>query len=161
MYSDRLVSRCFSQDCPAALTPFPLAPCSFYPLYPPATGAFLDSSLASALQMPCTPDILLLPSDLSVFAKPLQLPTAEQLQRAAGVQEGEEVPPAAQAALGGTVLCINPGRLAKGTTGGTLAQLQIKPSQEGLAALRGEQPPTNGAISHRVSERCRVTIQRV
>lgn len=43
--------------------------CSFYPLYPPALGSFLDSSLGGALRMGVTPDVLLLPSDLAPFAK--------------------------------------------------------------------------------------------
>ena len=124
-------------------------------------GTFFDSSLAGALQMPCTPDILLMPSDLSVFAKPLQLPSAQQLQQAAGAQDGQLAQAAAGVGLGGKVLCVNPGRLAKGPTGGTFAQLQIKPSQEGLAALRGEQAATNGKVPHRVCERCKVTVQRI
>lgn len=48
--------------------------CSFYPLYPPALGTFLDSSLGAALGMAVTPDVLLLPSDLAPFAK--MLPSA-------------------------------------------------------------------------------------
>ncbi len=43
--------------------------CSFYPLYPPAPGACLDTSLNAALAMPVTPDVLLLPSNLAPFAK--------------------------------------------------------------------------------------------
>lgn len=43
--------------------------CSYYPLYPPALGTYLDSSLGAALELPCTPDVLLLPSDLAPFAK--------------------------------------------------------------------------------------------
>lgn len=43
--------------------------CSFYPLYPPALGTFLDSSLGDALKMGITSDVLLLPSDLAPFAK--------------------------------------------------------------------------------------------
>ena len=42
---------------------------SYYPLFPPALGTFLDTSLGAALGMPVTPDVLLLPSNLAPFAK--------------------------------------------------------------------------------------------
>lgn len=43
---------------------------SFYPLFPPAPGACLDTSLApQALQIPLMPHLLFLPSDLAAFAK--------------------------------------------------------------------------------------------
>jgi hypothetical protein len=44
--------------------------CSYYPLYPPASGVPLDFSLANeALEISSTPDVLLLPSDLAPFVK--------------------------------------------------------------------------------------------
>ena len=43
--------------------------CSYYPLFPPALGSFLDTSLGAALTLPVTPDVLLLPSNLAPFAK--------------------------------------------------------------------------------------------
>ena len=43
---------------------------SFYPLYPPAEGIPLDSSLApEALHISSIPDILILPSDLAHFVR--------------------------------------------------------------------------------------------
>ena len=42
---------------------------SYYPLFPPALGSFLDTSLGAALTLPVTPDVLLLPSNLAPFAK--------------------------------------------------------------------------------------------
>ncbi len=42
---------------------------SFYPLYPPQLGTCLDTSESSQLQLRCSPDLLLLPSDLAPFAK--------------------------------------------------------------------------------------------
>jgi len=42
---------------------------SYYPLFPPALGSFLDTSLGAALSLPATPDVLLLPSNLAPFAK--------------------------------------------------------------------------------------------
>ena len=50
---------------------------SFYPLYPPALGACLDTSLGAALLMLVTPDVLLLPSNLAPFAKLVQVGAGE------------------------------------------------------------------------------------
>lgn len=44
--------------------------CSFYPLFPPAQGVPLDLSVAPReLDIPSTPDLLLLPSNLAPFVK--------------------------------------------------------------------------------------------
>jgi hypothetical protein len=44
--------------------------CSFYPLFPAVQGVSLDLSLApGSLDLPCTPDLLLLPSNLAPFVK--------------------------------------------------------------------------------------------
>ncbi|KAA6421903.1 MAG: DNA polymerase alpha subunit B [Trebouxia sp. A1-2] len=60
---------------------------SYYPLYPPASGSLLDCSQASNLQLPVTPDILLLPSDLNPFAKlvPVRAPPPQGADTDAGV----------------------------------------------------------------------------
>lgn len=128
--------------------------CSFFPLYPPGPGSLLDASLGAELELPCTPDILILPSDLVAFAK---LVTAEKPARpssgvsnhtagsgdapgsadSGGSAAGGGVPPAAGAAGGdggrgggwevlGSVVCVNPGRLAKDKSGGTFAKLQVR-----------------------------------
>ncbi|KAH0451038.1 hypothetical protein IEQ34_021730 [Dendrobium chrysotoxum] len=77
---------------------------SFYPLYPPSISVPLDLSLApEALEIPCTPDVLLLPSDLAPFIKVLNYESS-----------GEETV---------SCMCINPGRLAKGIGGGTFVEL--------------------------------------
>ncbi|PKU87019.1 DNA polymerase alpha subunit B [Dendrobium catenatum] len=77
---------------------------SFYPLYPPSTSVPLDLSLApEAMEIPCTPDVLLLPSDLAPFIKVLNYDSS-----------GEETV---------SCMCINPGRLAKGIGGGTFVEL--------------------------------------
>lgn len=48
--------------------------CSFYPLYPPALGVPVDFSLAiEALEIPRTPDVLILPSDLAPFVKVISI----------------------------------------------------------------------------------------
>lgn len=43
---------------------------SYFPVFPPPPGALLDTSLAAeALQLPVTPDVLLVPSELAPFAQ--------------------------------------------------------------------------------------------
>ena len=100
----------------------------------------LDSSRASTLEMPWTPDILVTPSDLTVFAKPL--------------------PSNQFATLAEGVLGLNTGRLAKGSTGGTFARLQIEP----LAAFQtdaSKTPGSDGMLQHSVLQRCKVEILRI
>ena len=126
-------------------------------MYPPAPGALLDSSIAHRLHLPLTPDILLLPSDLNPFAKLLPLPLAPP----------QDADPALQnvGAVGsdgaGQVVCVNPGRLTKGISGGTFSCFQIGASEEGRAAALGRAPGTNGKLPHHVHARCKVTIKRV
>ena len=128
--------------------------CSYYPVYPPAPGAMLDSSLASRLQMPCTPDIMLVPSDLNPFAKlaSVQKPTPIASEQTAAGQNSTSI---------GHIVCINPGRLTKGTAGGTFAHVQIAPSHEGKASLAGRPPATNGNVSHAVHSRCKASVIRI
>ncbi|KAK9823569.1 hypothetical protein WJX72_003884 [[Myrmecia] bisecta] len=117
---------------------------SYYPMYPPAAGTMLDSALGAALQLPVTPDVLLLPSDLAPFA------------RLAPVQ------PVPSSAVGsGEVVVINPGRLTKGSTGGQFAHLQIGALKEGMAAGSGQLPTTAAKLAHRVDQRCKVLIKKV
>ena len=117
----------------------------------------LDSSLASKLHLPITPDILLLPSDLNPFAKLLPLPSAPP-------REDDSVlhsKPTPTASSSGQVVCVNPGRLTKGNGGGTFSCFQIGASEEGKAAALGSAPATNGKLPHHVHTRCKVTIQQV
>ncbi len=124
-----------------------LCPRSLYPLYPAPLGTCLDTSHYSQLQLPVTPDLLLLPSDLAPFAKVLQ-PAAWAANGAPGAQ--------AAAVAGGSqggggnavsaavpVAVVNPGRLSRGGAGGTFAQVLVAP----------------GAGS--VVERMRVEVKRV
>ena len=76
---------------------------SYFPLFPPPADTPLDCSKAAALDMPCTPDLLVTPSELAPFAK---LSPMHQLGEAA-----EAAGAAAHA------VCINPGRLTKGASG--------------------------------------------
>ncbi len=101
---------------------------TFYPLSPQAPGTCLDSKLAletGALFLPATPDVLVLPSDLNPFAK--EVTAAPTLH----AREGHDSAFAkgkcadAMAARAGSCVCINPGRLAKASTGGTFATLVL------------------------------------
>ncbi|CAA7403223.1 unnamed protein product [Spirodela intermedia] len=91
---------------------------SFYPLYPPSVDVPLDLSLApEALEISLTPDILLMPSDLTPFVKVLSL-----------AERSETGEPA-------RCVCVNPGRLAKGIGGGTFAELLYDTSPDKTRAL--------------------------
>jgi len=118
--------------------------CSYYPLYPPASGSLLDCSQASNLQLPVTPDILLVP----VPAPPPQ-------------GADTDAHPLGTVQTAGQVVCVNPGRLTKGAGGGTFASFQIAPSAEGRAAALGRAPETNGSLAHSVHMRCKAIITRV
>ena len=59
------------------------------------------------------------------------------------------------------VVAVNPGRLAKGSAGGTYAHLRIGPSPEGQALAAGQPAATNAPVPHRVDQRCRVECRRV
>mmetsp|Transcript_6307 Transcript_6307/g.9703 ORF Transcript_6307/g.9703 Transcript_6307/m.9703 type:complete len:604 (+) Transcript_6307:167-1978(+) len=72
----------------------------YYPLFP-ASNINLNLEKSHGTRMPCEPDLLILPSKLTSFAKPLP---------------------------NDTCLVINPGPLSKGSTGGTYAIVDIKNS---------------------------------
>ena len=116
---------------------------SAYPLFPPAHGACLDASLASHLAMEKTPDVLVLPSDLQPFAKVCECPGL----RGDGGGERDDGGDDAR------FVAINPGRLAKGNIGGTLAHVYVS---EGAP-----EPGASGARAHAVHARARVDIVRI
>lgn len=89
-------------DRMAALAGHLLSQRSYFPMFPMPLGACFDSTKSHALEMPLTPDLLITPSQLAPFAK--LVPVA---------RGGLEGPPQ----LAGNVVCINPGRLAKGSSG--------------------------------------------
>ncbi|XP_061642919.1 DNA polymerase alpha subunit B [Phyllopteryx taeniolatus] len=71
---------------------------SYYPLYPPVEDVNMDyEKFQSFGQMPLTPDVLLIPSELRYFVKDV---------------------------IG--CICVNPGRLTKGQAGGTYGRLLIQ-----------------------------------
>ena len=103
-----------------------------YPLYPADPSACLDAAHADALALDVTPDVLILPSDLKTFAEVLEVSDV------------------------GQVVCVNPGRLARGDLGGTLAKLVVH-----------AKPPTPSAsaddadVPHDVAPRARVDIMKI
>uniref|UniRef100_A0A8C3U6K0 DNA polymerase alpha subunit B n=1 Tax=Catharus ustulatus TaxID=91951 RepID=A0A8C3U6K0_CATUS len=81
---------------------------SFYPLYPPSEELNVDlEALAAFAALPVTPDVLVTPSELRFFIKDV---------------------------LG--CVCINPGRLTKGRTGGTYGRLLDTPRSSPCVAAQ-------------------------
>lgn len=71
---------------------------SYYPLYPPQEDMAIDyENFYAYAQLPVTPDVLIVPSELRYFVKDV---------------------------LG--CVCVNPGRLTKGQVGGTYGRLYIR-----------------------------------
>ncbi|XP_069326301.1 DNA polymerase alpha subunit B [Eulemur rufifrons] len=71
---------------------------SFYPLYPPQEDMAIDyETFYVHAQLPVTPDVFIIPSELKYFVK---------------------------AILG--CVCVNPGRLTKGQVGGTFSRLYLR-----------------------------------
>lgn len=86
-------------------------------MLPPPLGTCLDLAHAPALAMATTPHVLLLPSDLTPFAKQLQMACS-------GSSMGGE-----------QVVCVNPGRCMRAAVGGTFAVISVQPG-EGSTASR-------------------------
>ncbi|XP_027628233.1 DNA polymerase alpha subunit B isoform X5 [Tupaia chinensis] len=73
---------------------------SYYPLYPPQEEMAIDyENFYTYAQLPVTPDVLIIPSELRYFVKDV---------------------------LG--CVCVNPGRLTKGQVGGTFGRLYLRRS---------------------------------
>ena len=140
-----------SVDRLSALASHLLGQRHLYPLFPAHASACLDTSRDALLRLPAgggggkggasaRPDLLLLPSDLAPFAR--------------------RVPPTGPGGCGGVrpgavpnpdddVLCVNPGRLAKGAGGGTYARIVVVGGGGGAAS------------SLPLADRARVEIVRV
>ena len=111
-----------------------------YPLFPPAPGACVDASLSRHLSLEKTPDVLVLPSDLQPFARVVGDNTNAVDTTAADKDDKRFV-------------AVNPGRLAKGNIGGTLAHVYVS---EGAP-----EPGASGVQAHSVHSRARVDIVRI
>ena len=101
---------------------------SYFPVFPAPDNVNMDLRHIDKFKMPVTPDILLVPSKLAPFAKDV---------------------------VGSLV--INPGSLAKSTTGGTFSKIAVHPlPRDGLEKSAG-----SCMIAHKVVERTRVEIQKI
>ena len=120
---------------------------SAYPLYPPARDACVDAALATHLTVDVTPDVMLLPSDLNPFAKIVPREAAHAAAANAPPLAGED------ASAEDAFVAVNPGRLAKGNVGGTLARVYVT---EGAP-----EPGKGGKQPHVIAKRARVDIVRV
>ena len=103
---------------------------SYYPLFPPALGTNLDLRQLKYCLMPCRPDVLILPSKLTCFAR----------------------------AVCDSTVVVNPGHLAKGTTGGTYAVMDIHPlDRDVLEAAGGD----DVEMDHLMQDRMSIEIKRI
>lgn len=109
--------------------------CRIYPVLPAPLGACLDTSLASRFELSNSPDLLIVASDLNPCAKAVEVPFPTYKNEQLSIQLAEQ-----------KVVCINPGRLAKGRGGGTFAIVAI-------AGCTRAHP--------RVADRCKVSICRI
>lgn len=82
---------------------------SYYPLFPSGPCVNLDLKQIEHWKMPCKPDILIVPSKLNSFAKPV---------------------------LDSTVV-VNPGRLTRDTMGGTYATIDVHPVKRDILENAG------------------------
>ena len=104
---------------------------SYYPLFPASAGTNLNLKYMNQWQMPCTPDILILPSKLSPFCCPV---------------------------LDNGSLVINPGHLARANMGGTYAIMDIYPiNREVLDNAGGD----DVQLKHGIHDRTYVEIKRI
>lgn len=107
---------------------------SFYPMFPPGQGAELELTQRHNISLNVQPDFLLVTSKLMHFAHDLE----------------------------GT-LCVNPGKLTRGRTGGMYARVLVKPRtaeelQATVTKRDGEEDPL---VPNNVSSRTRVEIVRI
>ena len=97
---------------------------SYYPLFPPPASmpTNLDLKFMEHWQIPCQPDLMIVPSKLTPFVS----------------------------AIMDNTVAINPGHLGKGTTGGTYAVLEIHPiTRELLENAGGDDVQLPHAIQDR------------
>lgn len=121
---------------------------SYFPMFPAPTTVPLNTSRGYGLELPCTPHVLVTPSDLAPFAKIVSI--AQPVLKSENA--GEE-----QAAVKETkVVCINPGRLTKGATAGTFAHMWV--AAAGSDTAMTEESP---ASSQGVDASCRVEVKKL
>ncbi|KAI2497576.1 DNA-directed DNA polymerase [Fragilaria crotonensis] len=107
---------------------------SYYPLFPPALGTNLGFRQLKCCQMPCRPDVLILPSKLAWFAR----------------------------AVCDSTVVVNPGHLAKGPSGGTYAVMNIHPlDREVLEAAGGGGGGDDVEMEHMPQDRVTIEVKRI
>lgn len=104
---------------------------SYYPLFPPSCEANLNFAQAQHWRIPCQPDLLILPSKLTSFARTVCHDQS---------------------------LVVNPGHLTRNTTGGTYAVLDVHPLEgESLEKVGGD----DVRMAHAIAQRTRVEIRKI
>ena len=104
---------------------------SYYPLFPGSSKTNLDLKRMDQWKMPCAPDLLILPSKLTPFARSV---------------------------LDNNTVVVNPGHLTRNTSGGTYAAMDIHPiSRDTLENAGGD----DVKLKHSVQDRTRVEIKRI
>ena len=124
-------------DRMAMLAEHPILQRSYFPILPAPEGARVDARKWKLMRMPVQPDVLLLPSRLN--------------SKTWNVRGS---------------LVINPGRLAKGNTGGTYARLTVHPLKRQVVAAAMQAGATGDnaepkPVRHLVADRTRVEIVRI
>jgi len=104
---------------------------SYYPLFPASSNTNLDLKHMDQWKMPCAPDLLILPSKLTPFARTV---------------------------LDNSTVVVNPGHLTRDRMGGTYATMDIHPiARETLENAGGD----DVALKHGLQDRTRVEIKRI
>lgn len=109
---------------------------SYYPLFPAAKGASLDLTKSTQWEMEVQPDILIVPSKLTSFARKV---------------------------LDSTVV-VNPGALTKNATGGTYAVMDVHPMKKEVLVEGMQKESSTGEetrMEKGVQDRVRVDIRRI
>ncbi|KAJ3438524.1 DNA polymerase 2 alpha 70 kda subunit [Anaeramoeba flamelloides] len=100
---------------------------SFYPIYPGSDESMLSLSHQNKLKIPFLPDIMIFSSRLKYFVKEVN-----------------------------GVICINPGSLTTGNTGGTFAKIVILPP-----TFNDENEDEDSLITNQINQRTRVEVIRI
>ena len=105
---------------------------SLYPLYPPGQNTPIEVEQVQQFMFEKTPDVIITPSDLMLFAKNIS-----------------------------GCICINPGFMCKGSTGGSYASITIDPLVIASRGMDLNGSLQNQKMSNRASDRIRVDIQNI
>lgn len=93
-------------------------------MLPASENIPLDSGRSASLEVKQMPEILVCPSDLAPFAKVSKV-TKHKFELENGESPVKEVST-------DDIICINPGRLTKGSTAGTFAHVYVNSKSEAI-----------------------------